>query len=484
MGMLPEAILIIVAFIIILMEIASEKSAAKIVVPLALAGLGLSLLSVIDLMPGGVQMFGGEFVVDPIACWFKFLLLVCGVLSVSVSSEQLSEKGNRALRQCLAHRSEFLVILLLNLVGMMFLVSMRNMVTLYVCLELATIPLYLLVAWRKHVSDSVEAAMKYVVLGVVSSGLMLFGLSLIYGLSGTLQLDHIAANLDSAQPAFWLALGMILAGVGFKLTLVPFHFWAAEVYAGSATPVTAYLSVASKCAGLAFLFQFFYRALGEHILELGDVIAWLAAITMTVGNVAAIVQQNIKRFMAFSAISQAGYLLMGFLSVEAQAPAAMIYYMFIYILANMAVFGVIIFYANATDREQINDYRGLSQTSPLIALVMMLSLFSLAGIPPLAGFTGKFILFNVAASQGHYLLVGVASVNSTISLYYYLRIIRQMYIEPPVAGDEPGVLKTTALIRSTLVLTTIGVSALGILPVIYTTIFNHLADWKIVVTGG
>jgi NADH-quinone oxidoreductase subunit N len=269
---------------------------------------------------------------------------------------------------------------------------------------------------------------------------------------------------------------MIVAGVGFKLTVVPFHMWAADVYQGAPTPVTAYLSVASKCAGLAFIFQVLFRILGAFVADGATVVAIFAAATMTLGNVVAIVQQNIKRFMAFSAVSQAGYLIMGFLGNWDLAVPAMLYYMLIYVTTNLAAFACIVWYANETGKEQINDYKGLSRTNPLIALSMMLALFSLAGIPPLSGFVGKFFLFSIASKVGFHWLVAVAAVNSTISLYYYLRIVRQMYIEP--ADENARRLPITRMLASTILVLNLAVIFLGIIPVFYECIYAQTSLWQ------
>jgi len=256
---------------------------------------------------------------------------------------------------------------------------------------------------------------------------------------------------------------------------VPFHMWAADVYQGAPTPVTAYLSVASKGAGLAFTFQILYRAMGVYLADWTLVIALFAAVTMTLGNLVAIVQQNIKRFMAFSAISQAGYLIMGFLGPSPNGVPAMLYYMFVYVATNLAVFACIIWYANETGREQISEYRGLSRTNPLIALAMMLGLFSLAGIPPLSGFVGKFFLFSIASGAGLHWLVAVAAVNSTISLYYYLRVVRQMYIEPVYENAAP--IHVSKVMTVTIGVLTLVVVLFGIVPLFYENIHHDTSFW-------
>ncbi len=272
-----------------------------------------------------------------------------------------------------------------------------------------------------------------------------------------------------------------MAGVGFKLTIVPFHMWAADVYEGAPIPVTAYLSVASKAAGLAFAFQLFFRMMGDQLSQWAAIAAVLAAVTMTVGNVVAIVQQNIKRFMAFSAISQAGYIILGFLGPSPEGVPAMLFYMLVYVLTNLGVFACIVWYANQTGRERIEEYRGLARTNPLIALAMMIALFSLAGIPPLSGFVGKFFLFSIASRAGFNWLVAVAAINSTISLYYYLRIVRQMYIEPVYEGATR--LPASAPVVATLAVLSLGVVLLGIVPSFYQAIHAQTINWLLPMLG-
>jgi NADH-quinone oxidoreductase subunit N len=233
--------------------------------------------------------------------------------------------------------------------------------------------------------------------------------------------------------------------------------------------------VASKGAGLAFLFQLAIRLMGGHLHEWAPLVALLAAATMTVGNVVAIVQQNIKRFMAFSAISQAGYLIMGFLGPSPDGVPAMLFYMLLYLVTNLGAFGCIVWYINETGREQISEYRGLSRTNPLVALAMMTCLFSLAGIPPLSGFVGKFFLFSIASQAGYHWLVALAAVNSTISLYYYLRIVRQMYIEPPFEGAVR--LPITRGLAATIGVLAVGAVLLGILPAFYERVHADTLAW-------
>lgn len=480
----PEIIVILTAFVVLGLEMFLPKDKRSILTHVALLGLTVALGAVIYLLgvSDGSTVYlsekesNSQFIFDPVAGWFKISFLVSAILTVMLTGDLINGRFVPVVGQerKLDHRGEFYTIMLFNLAGMMFLISATNLVSLYVSLELATIPLFALVAWRRGDPMSSEAGMKYIILGATSSGILLFGLGVLYGVTGSVFFDEMRQLLQP-QIAVWLAIAMVVVGVGFKLTLVPFHMWAADVYRGAPIPVTAYLSVASKAAGLAFMFQLFFRVLGGVLPDIGMAIAIVATVTMTLGNVVAIVQTNIKRFMAFSAVSQAGYLIMGFLGPDADGVSAMLFYVLVYAVSNMAVFGVIIFYLNETGREEIDDYRGLSRTNPIIALVMMLALFSLAGIPPLSGFVGKFFLFSVAAKAGFHWLVGVAAVNSTISLYYYLRIVRQMYIEPTF--DDAQKIPSSPLIFSALSLSTLATIVLGIVPYFYETISRQTAGW-------
>lgn len=473
--MLPELIVVGAAFAVLILDLFTTESRKQILAPVAAVALTVALVVTVLVIPREGACFGGRFALDAVGWWFKLIFLLSGLITVALSADMLDGRV-RVRVPGLGFRGEFYTVLLFTVAGMMYLVSARELITLYVALELTTVPLFVLAAWRRD-RLSGEAGLKYVVLGALSSALLLYGLSLLFGLTGTTRLTEMALALGDGPPppVFWLAGALVLAGVGFKLTLVPFHLWAADVYQGAPTPITAYLSVASKGAGLAFMFQLFYRVLSPYLVEAGPVIAILAALTMTWGNVVAIQQNNIKRFMAFSAISQGGVLIMGFLGASPEGPPAMLFYMLVYTVSNLAVFGGIIAHANATGRELIADYRGLSRTNPMLSLGMMLALFSLAGIPPLAGFVGKWFLFSVASGAGYHWLVAVAAVNSCISLYYYLRVVREMYIEPLPAGNER--LPVSPILGTVVAVTALGAVLLGLIPYFYETIHAHTLGW-------
>ena len=455
---LPEIIVGLTALLVLLIDITAKSDSSQAAAKISLAGLFGALLALAAVWPHSGELAGGAFAVGAAGGWFKavFLLAGAGTIALSYGTGEKSKFGSGC---------EYLFLLLLTLLGMMLLVSSRDMITIYVSLELATIPLFLLAAWSTTTASS-EAGMKYVILGAVSSALLLFGMSIIYGVTGEMSVAAIAAAFSPSAP-FWYGLALIGAGIGFKLALVPFQMWAPDVYEGAPTAITAYLSVASKAAGVALAVVLFAGILRGHLAEISPMIALISAVTMTLGNLAAMAQKNMKRFMAYSSISQAGYILMGFIGAFSEGPPAVIFYLLCYVVTNFAVFAVIALYQARTGRQQITDYAGLSQTHPLLALVMMIGLFSLAGIPPLAGFTGKFFLFSIAAQAGFYWLVTLAALNSTVSLYYYLKIVRQMYIEPPV--NEPQ-FTTGSAMSWTLGLTFAATILIGVLPIFYESI--------------
>jgi len=469
MLILPEIIIVSSAILLLVCDLILGAKRAHWL-PATLTSLGLlgAIAAAASLLPDSGSLFGGRFVVDAGSLWFKLLFLLSGLGITLISSVRLK------------YAAEFYVILLFNLCGMMILISATDLITMYVSLELATIPLFLLSAWSKN-SASTEAGIKYVILGALSSALLLYGLSLVYGLTGTTEIAVITQKL-SATPILYLAASLLFAGVGFKLALAPFHMWAPDVYEGAPTPVTAYLSVASKGAGLALGFIIFLKLLSPFLDSWDTAFALLAACTMTLGNCVAIWQSNIKRFMAYSSISQAGYLLLGFLGSNPENIPAMLFYLLAYVVTNIAVFSVIILHSDAGD--EVKDYAGLSRRNPMIALCMMVALFGLAGIPPLAGFTGKFFLFSIASRQGFHWLVAVAALNSTISLYYYLRIIRNMYIEEPRSdgqAPQPLLIRNKAIV-ATLCVTTIASVLIGFVPTVFETIHKQTivvsALWK------
>ena len=399
-------------------------------------------------------------------------ILNIGTLIVLIQSIKWADSDFVRVR-----RGEFYELILLTLFGMYLMISAGHFLLFVIGLETASLPLAALVAFDKHRYESHEAAVKYVLTAVFSSAVFLFGLSFVYGIAGTLYYDGIAAQLiagGASGTMLIVALAFVISGFGFKLSLVPFHLWTADVYQGAPTPVTSYLSVISKgSAAFAFLVVL-WQAFGPAYPQVWEWMLYaLIILTITVGNLFAMRQRNLKRFLAFSSVSQAGYIMLGVIGVNELSMTALMFYILVYIFSNLGAFGVIGAVERATGKVDMSAYNGLSKTNPRLAFTMMLAMFSLAGIPPSAGFLSKFFIFTGALEVGTvamYVLVFVALVNTIISLYYYLLVVKAMYIseeEPQVAAFT-----STASERLGMAVCLCGIVALGIASPVYTYIYN------------
>ena len=375
--------------------------------------------------------FGGMYETSPIISAIKNILNI-GVVIVLIQSIKWANGEFMIMR-----RGEFYELLLVTLFGMYLMISARHFLVFVIGLESASLPLAAMVAFDKNRYESHEAAVKYMLTAVFSSAIFMMGLSFVYACAGSLYFENIYAAIYGEYSVMMvMALAFVIAGVGFKLSLVPFHLWTADVYQGAPTSVTSYLSVISKGAtAFAFLvimaqvFGSLYSQVWEWMLYA------LIILTITLGNLFAIRQRNMKRFLAFSSISQAGYIMLGVIAYNTLGLAAMMFYILVYIFSNLGAFGVIGAIENATGKVSMDDYRGLYKTNPRLSFVMMLSMFSLAGIPPFAGFFSKFFIFTGAlqgASVAIYILVLIALINTIVSLYYYLLVVKAMFI----ADDE------------------------------------------------
>lgn len=416
---------------------------------------------------GTVDAFSGMYATSDVCAMIKNILNV-GVLIVLIQSCKWANGELMIMR-----RGEFYELLLVTLFGMYLMISARHFLLFVIGLESASLPLAAMVAFDKNRYESHEAAIKYMLTAVFSSAVFMMGLSFVYGLAGSLYFQDIALQLGSSvNTMLVVALAFVIAGVGFKLSLVPFHLWTADVYQGAPTSVTAYFSVISKgAAAFAFLvilvqvFGQFYANVWEWMLYA------LIILTITIGNLFAIRQKNMKRFLAFSSISQAGYIMLGVIGFNAMGLSAMMFYILVYIFSNLAAFGVIGAIENATGKVSMTDYNGLSKTNPWLACAMMLAMFSLAGIPPFAGFFSKFFIFTSAINQGSiaiYVLVLIALINTIVSLYYYLLVVKAMYISP----EEPQIatFRSACTERLALWICVAGIIGLGIVSYFYDSI--------------
>jgi NADH-quinone oxidoreductase subunit N len=348
-------------------------------------------------------------------------------------------------------QAEYYLFLLSVLLGMFLLSSASDIVMLYLALELVSIPSYLLAGYLKGKASSTEASMKYVVYGATASGVMIYGFSLLYGMTGSTQMSEIGRvlTLGTAPLPAMLAAVMVTVGFGYKIAAVPFHMWSPDVYEGAPTPVTAFLSVGPKAAGFAVLVRFFYTVFAspdgaDGMWKLSSSVDWpflfavLSAVTMTVGNLVAINQRNVKRLLAYSSIAHAGYMLMGFVLLTTVGLKAILFYLVVYLFMNLGAFYVVVLVANGSRSEDISDFSGLGSRAPFAAVSLAIFLFALTGIPPFSGFIGKVYLFAEVINRGVYWLALVAALNSVISLYYYARIVKVMFLEDPTqAGDLP-----------------------------------------------
>ncbi len=455
--LVPEFLLVGLAFVLFTVDLFVPNDKKGILPFLAVAGLLAVAGSVFTLLGNEGSLYANIYVVDKYAIFFKVFLPIVGVVMVIASRD--------FVRKHLESPGEFYSLIMVSVLGMMLMVSANELLTAYISLELLSFCLYIMAAYAKREARSNEAGVKYILIGAFSSGVLLYGISLVYGALGTITFEGMADALRAGEYlelAFLTGLVLLIAGFGFKVVAVPFHMWAPDVYEGAPVPVTAYLSVASKAASFALLLRLFAIALEPAIDDWKPIVAAIAALTMTVGNVVAISQKNIKRLLAYSSIGHAGFLLVGIAALSEMASTALVLYLVGYAATTFVAFICVIIYFNLTGSEKIEEYAGLAKRSPVLALAMTISLFSLAGLPFFAGFTIKFYIFAAAAKEDLIWLVAIAVVNSLISVYYYLMVIRQMYIKPAPEGSKS---LTMPRITGAALLTLIGVVFLiGIYP--------------------
>ena len=440
----------------------AHKKDGKPVLNTMLPVVLLTIHTLITIVPGPVaDAFGGMYHNQPIQSIVKSILSI-GTLIVFLMAHEWMRRPDTAIKQ-----GEFYILTLSTLLGMYFMISAGHFLMFFIGLETASIPMAALVAFDKYRHHSAEAGAKYILTALFSSGLLLYGLSLIYGTVGTLYFADIPARL-TGDPLQIMAFVFFFSGMGFKISLVPFHLWTADVYEGAPSTVTAYLSVISKGSAAFVLMAILIKVFAPMVEQWQEVLYWVIIASITIANLFALRQQNLKRLMAFSSISQAGYIMLGVISGSAQGMTSLVYYVLIYMFANLAVFTVITIVALRAGKFTLEDYNGLYTTNPKLAFLMTLALFSLAGIPPFAGFFSKFFIFAAAFEGGFHLLVFIALINTIISLYYYLKIVKAMYINK---SDEPiAAFRSDNYTRASLAICTLGIVVLSIASVVYQSI--------------
>lgn len=452
-----ELLLVLITVILLVVEIflpADRKQ--KIILP---AIILFGAVMILGFIPGPTgSLFGGMYITTPLTVMMKNILTI-GVFIVFLQSVDWLKKAENREKI-----SEYYILLISTLIGMEYMLSSGDFLMFYIGLELATIPLAALAAFDRFKEKSAEAGVKLIFTSALSSGILLYGLSMIYGTVGTLYFDEVVNGINGA-PLQILAFIFFFAGMAFKISIVPFHLWTADVYEGSPINVTSYLSVISKGAAVMVFTILLYTVFSKIAIMWRDVIYITAILTMTIGNLFAMRQQNLKRFLAFSSIAQAGFIFLGVVGQSQLGMTTVIYFVLVYIFSNLGAFGVIAVISNRTGKERIDDYDGLYRTNPKLSLTMMLALFSLAGIPPLAGFFGKFFLFAAAAQQGLYILVLIAVLNTIISLYYYLLVVKAMFLN---RSDQPiAYFKSDGYSRLGLVICVAGLVIIGIYSPVY-----------------
>ncbi len=458
----PELILSVTAMVLLLVTVLAKKESNLLVPYLSLAGVLVALAFTASLWGKAEYAFQRMVVVDNYSLFFKIVFLLTAALTILMSIRFLQEEG-------FAH-GEYYVLLLFATVGMMFMASAADLMIVFLGLETFSLSIYVLAGYFRNQAKSNEAALKYFLLGSFATGFLLYGIALLYGATGTTNLKGIYEFLRKTplldDPLLLIGMGLLIVGFGFKVASVPFHMWTPDVYEGAPTPITAFMSVGPKAAGFAAFLRVFLYSLSSLQTEWVWVLWALAVLTMTFGNIVAIAQKNIKRMLAYSSIAHAGYILVAMVAASEPGTASVLYYILAYAFMNLGAFGVVILLGRKGEENLlITDYSGLASKYPLLAALMAVFMFSLAGIPPTAGFVGKFYIFSAAVKAGYIGLAVIGVLNSTLSVYFYLRITVMMYMRSPETETTP--LEWSPAMAVSLFIAVFGTLQMGITPAAY-----------------
>ncbi len=459
--MREEFSLLGVMIFLLIFDIFATENARKYFQPLALVLFAAHTL--LNIIPrDAFEVAGGMFQYVPMQTYIKSVLNV-GTFLVLLQAHKYLNDFDKGIK-----KGEFYFLILSTLLGMYLMISSGNFLLFFIGLETASIPMAALVAFDKNNRRAAEAGAKYMFSAVFASSISLFGISLIYGSCGTVYFSDLALIMTNANPLQIMAFVFFVVGLFFKISLVPFHLWTPDVYEGAQTNVTSYLSVISKGSAVFVLFTLLVKVFGNLVEQWQPILWVVTVVSITVANVFAVRQKNLKRFLAFSSISQAGYILLAIISGTALGMTSLVYYVLVYVFSNLAAFGVLSVIEQQSGKVQLDDYNGLYQTNPRLSFVMMLALFSLAGIPPFAGFFSKFFVFSAAIDQGFYVLVFIALLNTIISLYYYLLVIKAMFL---TKSENPiELVASDGAMKLSLVICTLGIMVIGLFSAIYNQI--------------
>jgi NADH-quinone oxidoreductase subunit N len=459
-AILPEIILVIYGCAVLLLETFTSKTQKDILAYWSLAGLALAGYGTARLMWAHESVMGGLFLLDPYSNFFKLVLYIAAAITILLSISYLKQEHINV--------GEYYAFILFATTGMMVMVSGADLLVIFLGLELTALSFYILVGFKRFDVKSLEAAAKYFVLGSFSSGILLFGISLLFGLAGTTHLETLSRRLQAMvmagdlDPVWILAMIMLLVGFCFKVAVIPFHMWAPDVYEGAPTPITAFLSVASKAASFAVFLRVFQGALGGMHDSWQLLLILLSVLTIFLGNIVAIAQSNIKRMLAYSSIAHAGYAMIGLLVGSRMGTFSVMLYMLFYAFMNLGAFGMVIqLRKSGLEGDEISDFSGLAKHHRLAAFIMLVFMFSLAGIPPTAGFVGKFYIFMAAVQANMAWLAVLGVIGSAISAYFYLRVVMVMYMKEP-NGEVTLFTPRAAVFALTVV--AVAVVVLGVFP--------------------
>jgi NADH-quinone oxidoreductase subunit N len=454
----PHVTLIVFAFFILMCGLLFPRARRGVLAILGLIGIVLTMILSARMWGLNLQAFWGMLALDTYGLAFAFVFLVGAAVTFLLSM-------NKTEGEYVPY-TEYLFLVLTACSGMMFMASGTHLIVIFIGLEILSISLYILAGIRRNDAFSLEAAFKYFLLGAFASAFLLYGIALIYGVTGTAHLTQIARVIGSqglSSPLLTVGLVLMIIGFGFKVALVPFHMWAPDVYQGAPTPIAAFMAVGSKAAGFAALLRILMVALRSQATDWSGLLWILAVITMFVGNIIALSQSNIKRMLAYSSIAHAGYILVGLIARNDMGSAGVLFYLAAYTFMNLGAFGVVVALGKFGEENlEITDYQGIGFRRPLVALAMTVFMFSLAGIPPAAGFMAKFYIFSAAVKAGQIPLVIIGVVNSMISVYYYLRIVVFMYMKDPEREiGHPGAMPAVSL---ALLITALATLYIGLFP--------------------
>ncbi len=472
-AILPLGVICAAALIILILDLFLDEKRKYLNGLLAMLAFIGVLVSIYIMRDYAVEAFNGFYLMDNFSNFFNILFCLIGGVTVLLSFNYLKLEG--------INRGEYYVLLLISTAGMMLLAGAGNLMMVFLGLETMSIPVYVLVGFRKKRSESVEASFKYFIVGAFASAFLLYGIALVYGATGTLDLAEIMKATPSSKPLYMFGVGLIIVGMGFKVSAVPFHMWTPDAYQGAPTPITGYMAAGVKAAGFAALIRLFYVTFSSDMLfeDWSNILWGIAVATMTLGNIVALTQSNLKRMLAYSSIAHAGYLLAALSTGTEEAAGSILYYLIAYALMNLGAFGCIVLSAwKGHEGDELKDFRGMGWEKPVMGVVLSVFMFSLAGIPPTAGFVGKFFVFSSIIKAKFYWLAVIGILNSIVAVYYYLRVVLVMYMQPrevEIHPDDRSIFARGPFVAGSLVASAVLTLVVGLWPYyFYITAINSV----------